>query len=298
MRALTKKYLVTGLNQKILLDRLNLGGVELLKIKKVSQKALEITIDIKDDLKFFAICKNMWYNKLIGVGGFLSPFYLLVKNPLKFACLILSLVLIICSEWIYLGNQYQGDAPLYRVEIQRAFDSVGIKKYAFFSDTNLRQVQQVLQRQNNFAYVSIQKRGNRAVVNLQALKSPPQKIIGLKEDLIACEDLKILRATVYTGTLLKFAGDKVKRGEVIAGAYYMAGERVVKCDLVAVISAECTYTYQYHSKFEVNDQTVSNAIATAKLMLGDYEVLSVGYQITQGRVITVTLKYEKILCGG
>ena len=298
MVMLKKTYVVEGLNQKILLDRLIYSKINLLKVKKITQKCLEITIDSKDDLKFFAICKNMWYNKLIKVGGILSPFYLMVKNPLKIVCLLLSLFIIFFGENVYLESSYKGDAIAYRSAIESAFEQAEIKRYSFFSEGKLERVRQILNEQYSFGYLQIQKRGNKAVIEIRALKSEPQRLVGLKSDLIALENLKILNATVYSGTLLKSVGESVSKGEVIAGAYYFIGDSKIDCELLAVITAECTYTYEYKANTKITNDTLLNAIASAKLMLGDYEVISSEYKITDGNLITVTLKYEKLICGG
>ena len=62
MRWLTETYLLVGRNRKNLLQKLNKEGVRVRKLEIFDEKNSKITIDKKDAPKYFAICKNSWYN--------------------------------------------------------------------------------------------------------------------------------------------------------------------------------------------------------------------------------------------
>jgi len=297
IRPLTKKFLVKGLNREILLNRLKKSGVLLHKIKIIDEKSTEITIDSKDAVKFFAICQKMWYNKMIRVGGFLAPFYLMVKNPTKLVALLISLAVILCCDRLHLKTVYQGDALLVRSEIERVIDSCSSSRFPILSDKRLGMIEKELKQNNSFGYLSVTRRGNALIFNVKTLAEPPQSPTTLKSDLIAFEDMKILKATVYSGTLLKQPGEIVKRGEVIAGAYQTVEEQTVGCELLAFITAECSFSYTYKPKYGIDSQSLSKAYAVASFLLGDYEVISHTERIDKDKII-VEIKYEKIICGG
>ena len=82
MRWLTETYLLVGRNRKNLLQKLNKEGVRVRKLEIFDEKNAKITIDKKDTPKYFAICKNSWYNKLLKIGGICAPIYKAIKFPL------------------------------------------------------------------------------------------------------------------------------------------------------------------------------------------------------------------------
>ncbi len=298
MALLTKTYLVKGLNRNLLLQKLIKAGVSVKKLKIIDEKSAEITIDSKDCSKYIAICKKTWYNNLVKVGGFLAPFYLMVKNPVKTVAFLLSLCLIVAGDFIYLKTEYLGDSPYFKKSVQNAFFDAGITKYSFITEDKLDKVRQALLSQNGAGYVLVEKRGNKVVVDMRILKQEPLKPKPLTTDLIASEDMKILNATVYSGTLLKFPGESVLKGEVIAGAYNIVDDKQIPCELHAVISAECTYTYVYSAKYQITEELLSRVYLTAKFALGDYEILSHRQTVKNKNLIEVEIKYEKIICGG
>lgn len=298
MAIFTKTYRVKGLNRNLLLQKLIKNGIKVRKIKIIDEKNAEITLDSKDCLKYFAICKKTWYNELVKVGGFLSPFYLMVKNPVKTIAFLLSLCLIVASDFLCLKTEYNGDSLIYRAKIEKVFLQTGITKYSFITEEKLQAAKSILQNESGVAYLSLTRRGGSVVVDMRILQSEPQKPEMLTTDLIADADMKILSATVYSGTLLKFPNEYVKKGEVIAGAYNVVNGEAVPCKLYAVITAERTFEYEYKAKYEINDQLLYRVAASAKFLLGDYEVLSLKQSVSADNVIKVIIKYEKIICGG
>lgn len=298
MKLLTKTFLVSGRNRNLLFQKIAKNKINALKIKIINEKFAEITIDNKDCLKYFAICKNMWYNKLVKVGGILAPFYLLVKNPLKTIALTLSLCIILLGENLYFKTDYQGDSLLVRPYIERLFAENGINKYCFVTNAKLQSLKSQLQKQENVGYARVEKVGNKIIVDLRLLKNSPSKPQPLKTDLIANENMKILKATVYSGTLLKGAGEVVKKGDVIAGAYKIIDEKIYPCDLYAFISAECSYVYTYTAKFDINNELLARVYEVAKFNLGDFEILSHNITVDNNNTVKVVIKYEKIICGG
>ncbi len=293
MTLLSKTFLVEGRNHKILLEKLKNAKINALKIEILSEKLLKITIDAKDTAKYFAICKNSWYNKDLGTSGVLSPFYHMVKNWIISLSIVSFFAVAFFANGIYFESEYRGDALLYRSTVEKEFEKAGIKKYSFFSQEKLNAVRQTLEKQSGIAFISIKKSGNKAIIDLKSSQTPPQGPFLSSEDLIAKEDMVILNITVYSGTACVEKGQAVKKGEVIAKASHFFKEEEVKTLLYCEITAECVFEYLYQSKSPIDGTVKNNAFASAKFALGDYPVRSFEFEQLKGDCIKVILKYEK-----
>ena len=298
MSFLTFSYLVSGRNQLILLEKLRKSGVNLKKIEIIDSKTLKITIDGKDRLKFFAICKNSWYNRLLKVGGCCSPAYKLLKNLYLFIGIVLFFALTSLANNLYFEAQYQGDSRLYATQIENSFNEVGIKKFLPFSQEQLDKAKLKLESNNKLSFISIVKKGNRAVVYTKQSVLEPSVLNVLHSDYIAQEDMLILKITVYSGRAVVNQGDFVKRGDLIAKASYLIKDNEVACPLVFTMASECTFTYEYVSSYKLDDSAIQNGLVLAKIALGDYELRSCTYAVVSEKSIKITIKYEKTFFGG
>lgn len=296
MKTLTNTYVVKGFNRNLLFSRLKKAGIDLLNVKIIDEKTAEITIYNKDSDKYFAICKNMWYNTLSKRGGFLAPLIYLRDHAAKTIGVILMVMLIVLSENLYFGTEYSGDAALYKTKIEQAEAKAGIKKFGFFSAEDLSRVSAILSAEQNLGFISVEKRGNKAMVSLKELKNSPAKFPVFYSDITADEPCEILKIVVYSGTLLKKAGEKVNAGEAIIGAYYEKenGERV-PCAVVATYSAKFVFNYEYEFTAGFFEESVPDAIAAAKSELfkdQEYPIFNVDCA-ENGDKIEVEIEYEK-----
>ena len=298
MNGLTKTYLVTGRNQKTLLEKLKKGGVNLLKIEILSKNKAKITIDAKDAVKYFAICKNSWYNNLLRTSGVFNAFYLMVKNWVVTVSVILYFAVCFAANGLYFENEYQGDALLYRPIIEKQFEKAGVTKNRFFTQTTLNEVKKSLEKERGIAFISIEKKGNKALVYLKSEVEPPKSPLISYSDLIAEEDMVILNITVYSGTGVVEVGQAVKKGEVLAKASHLVKDEEVKTPLYCVVTAECAFEYIYRCSSPINDSVYLNGITSARFALGDYKVRSYTTQKISENQIKIILKYEKVLNGG
>lgn len=296
MRALTYTYKVAGRNRAELVSRLKKQGVDLLNVKIIDDKTAEITIDKKDRAKYFAICKNIWYNNLSKRGGLLAPLVYIYKNAAKsIGVLIIVLAMIFCEN-LYFGTEYRGDAIFYRGKIESAFETAGIKKFGFFRESDLKKVSSILSAEQNLSFLTLKKRGNKAIVSIKELKPSPQKFPVFYSDVIESEPCEIIKITVYSGTALKKAGDKAAAGDVIIGAYYEkeSGERV-SCPIIATYSAKYVFVYDYEAGLGFSEDCFSDAIAAAKTELFKTEEFPIlgAYCTQNGASVRVIIEYEK-----
>ena len=298
MNFLTFTYYVMGRNHLLLIDKLKKKGVNLKKIEIIDTKRLKITIDSKDRLKFFAICKNSWYNKLVKVGGLFAPIYSFIRKP----AILLGTVFFFCiSFWantLYFETQFKGDARLFSRQIENVFEDVGIKKFYPFTQSQLDEANKKLLTEEKLSFISILKDGNRAVVYIKKSVQPPNFLTALNTDFVASEDMIVLKITVYSGRAVVTQNSSVKKGDVIAKASYLIKEQEIACPLVFTMTCECTFVYEYQSLHKIDDGIKVNALTLAKVALGDYPVRS--YQIVNidEKNLKVILKYEKTFFGG
>ena len=79
---------------------------------------------------------------------------------------------------------------------------------------------------------------------------------------------------------------------------YLIKDNEVACPLVFTMASECTFTYEYVSTYKLDDSTIQNGLALAKIALGDYELRSCTYDVVSEKSIKITIKYEKTFFGG
>ncbi len=298
MNFLTFTYYVTGRNHLLLLEKLKKRGVNLKKIEIIDTKRLKITIDSKDRLNFFAICKNSWYNKLVKVGGLFAPIHLLFKNAYIWVGIAFFLCLNFWANSLYFETQFKGDARLFSKQIEKCFDEVGIKKFHVFTQAQLNEANKKLLIEDKLSFISIRKEGNNAVVYIKQSLVEPNLLQSLNSDFIASEDMLILKISVYSGRAVVEQNAFVKKGDVIAKASYLIKEQEVTCPLVFTMSCECTFVYEYTTAYKVDDGIKANAITLAKIALGDYPVRSYTVERIDDNNLKVILKYEKTFFGG
>ena len=298
MNLLTVTYLVVGRNRKYLLQRLSKSKIAVKKLEIIDEKHAKITIDKKDSLKYFAICKNSWYNKLLKIGGLFAPLYKAVKNPLITIAVIFFFSFAYFADGIYLKSVYLGDSLLFQNVIDNHLEEAGITKFKPFSQERLNEVAIKLQKQAGISLVTIKKHGNQAIIDLKMEQSAPNKLLIFHNDYLAPEDMTVLNLTVYSGTAVVKNGDFVKKGEVVAKASCIIKEEEQACPLVLALTAECVYEYYYETTYSINDSIKLNAVASAKHMLGDYTVRSHKVEQINKNKLKVVLKYEKTLIGG
>lgn len=296
MTYLTFTYLVTGRNRSALVNRMRLAGIPLLKMSSAGEKSAKITIYAKDRVKYFAICENLCYNKLIGVGGLFAPVYRLLKAPELIIGVFVFLAVLFVGSNLYLSNEFVGDAEIYRAEADQAFKKAEILPYRFFDKTKLSFAETEL-KQSDINFVKIEKSGNRAIITIYSAVLPPEKMHSSSTDVIAKEDCSILKITAYSGTLLVAAGDKVMKGQPLIAAYEILNDgSKTPCVVTGYVLAEKAFEFCYSCEFEPDDSIKANAVSAAKFMAGD-KVFTRFELAQKGNDLYVTLYYESLLFG-
>lgn len=297
MRFYTATITVDGGNFPLLLKRLRDKGVDVLNVKKVGFRRISITINKKDLSIYFAISKNMWYNKSVEYGGLLYFLQKIWLNSGVIIGMVLFLIINVFAEGLVLGIDLEGDGSYFYSEISTVLNKHGIDKFSVVTKKDLQDVERdILLSSPLVAFATVKKNGTRLSVEVVKAKEPVKKLDTSIENVVALNDCKIIEIKVYRGTKLKDEGDTVLKGEVIVGGYYVFKEELFKTYVVGKVVVESSFTYRYDTEFAPTEEVISLAVAIAKNQL-DKEVVKTDVSIDKNGV-SVTLYYREMLIGG
>ncbi|MBR3804291.1 MAG: sporulation protein YqfD [Clostridia bacterium] len=292
-------YKVSGKNIRNLPVYLHLKKVSVYSFSMLGENESLVNIDYKDRNIFFAICKNMCYNKKVtGYKGILSPF---AKAFYKIG-VVLGAIAFALSVWFFSGIilnvSVEGSGKRLEAETLSKLESLSIKRLSRFSQIDYREVENaILLANDKISFVSVYKRGNTLVVNVELSSSEDKPLSKFDGDLVCEFDGTIEEVSVLRGTPLVKVGDKVSAGSVLVGAYLEGkdGERF-ETFVVARVKVLQTLSFEYQTPF-VDDSVIDRCYALSKFKLNDVEVVEKSHKIN-GNKITVTLTVRRVLYGG
>jgi sporulation protein YqfD len=293
------KYEISGSKLRFLPTFLNGRGISVYKYQEIDLTRAHVIIDFNDSNKFFAICKNMCYNKkVVKFKGILSPF---AKAFYKIG-VVLGAIAFALSVWFFSGIilnvSVEGSGKRLEAETLSKLESLSIKRLSRFSQIDYREVENaILLANDKISFVSVYKRGNTLVVNVELSSSEDKPLSKFDGDLVCDFDGTIEEVSVLRGTPLVKVGDKVTAGSVLVGAYLEGkdGERF-ETFVVARVKILQTLSFEYQTPF-VDDSVIDRCYALSKFRLNDLEVVEKSHKIS-GNKITVTLTVRRVLYGG
>lgn len=282
----TADILVRGRNRRLLFEKLRRGGISVRNVQTLDEKNVVLTVDAKDCEKVFAICGGMWYNKLIKIKGFRGVAAKITKRAALFVGIALFFAACFFSGRLIFSTEIRGASDESLAVIESVLAKSGVKKGAVYSGQTAKQIERdVLSSLENCSFVTVEKRGNRLIIEVFEEQSP--QIPAGSKAIVAREDGVVSKIIVYRGEALFAAGDSVKSGDVLI-------KSVGSGTAMGVVEIRSTFVYEY--AVQVFDQTSEiRAVAVARAMCphgADSEVDSVVTEKTgSGAVITVTLGY-------
>ena len=296
-RLLRIKFLVSGDRLNFLPEILHIKGINVYCFKLVNENNAEVTIDSQDFIKFFAICKNMCYNKkIIGYYGVLAPLTLLLnKVGLVIGSLIFISLVLIFNNFL-LDVKVVGSGACFEQQTKSVIYNYGIKKFTPFNKINYDEIENLILSSNpKIAFVTAKKQGNILVIESVLSKTPV--ILGEnKNNLYSNVSGIVEEIVVLRGTPLVEVGSAVQSGDLLVGGYYTLKneERVETFVLgrVKIISEE-EYFYKCDS---VSDTEISIAYALAKFSF-DGEIVSLLHSVEKDG-IKVLVKIRHTINGG
>ncbi len=268
----TAKVLIEGRNFVILLERLKRQKVHVLNIRKISETQTIITVKYKDLKKVFAISQNMWYNTLLGLGGFVGFLSKIKKSAL--AIIFSAVFLASC----YLLDGCILDVDVYGVsgdrlaEVYRIVSDCGVKRGKANLGLDTEYIRKSLFK--NFSdcdFVTVKKSGNRLIIDIICNTESP-KPIEISDKVCAKRSGKITSLKVYSGTACKSVGDYCNKSEVLAEGYYLdkSGQRV-EINCLIGYTLECVYEKEY----VVDSNATTDRLIAKALFDGEIDELTV-----------------------
>lgn len=292
---LLAEYYVKGENLRYLPELLHRKGADVHSFKQISKTECFIEIDFIDSYKFFAICKNMCYNKkVVKYSGILAPLTFFIKKVGYLVGGILFLVLTALINNLVLDVKVIGSGSCFESQTKDIIYTEGVSKYSFFWDIDLKSLErEILVKSPRLSFVSVKKKGNVLVVDTALSTSEPEVLGKNACDLVSSCDGVIEEITVLRGTALVSAGQEVKKGDALVGAYILGKDDSVYNTFVIArvkILKKTEYFYKCNGASE-NNVSVAYALAefneSGEIKYKSHEVVDGGVKVTLTVRITV-----------
>lgn len=258
----TAKILIEGRNFIILLERLKRQNVHLLNVKKISETQTIITVKYKDLKKVFAISQNMWYNTLLGLGGFIGFLSKLKKSAIALIFAAAFLASCYLLDGYILGVDVYGVSGDRLAKVYKIVSDCGIKSGKINVGVDTAYIRRsVFQSFNDCDFVTVKKSGNRLIIDVICNTESP-KPIETCDKVSAKRSGKITSLKVYSGTAVKSVGDYCNASEVLAEGYYLdkSGQRK-EINCLIGYTLECVYENEYVIDSKViTDELIAKAL--------------------------------------
>ena len=295
---LLAEYYVKGENLRYLPELLHRKGADVHYFNEISKTECHIEIDFIDSYKFFAICKNMCYNKkIIKYSGLLAPLTFFIKKVGYLVGAVLFLVITAIANNLVLDVKVIGSGSCFESQTKDIIYSQGVSKYSFFWDIDYKSLErEILVKSPRLSFVSVKKKGNVLVIDT-ALSSSEPEVLGKNAcDLISSCDGVVEEITVLRGTALVSTGQRVKQGDVLVGAYLLGKDDSVY-DTFVIARVKILKKSEYFYKCNgASEKDVSIAYALAEFNSSG-EIKDKSHEIVDGGV-KVTLTVRVTVYGG
>ena len=265
-------YSIEGLNLDRFINSMKNKGITLYNIKKTSNKRLIVSVSYQESKIFFANAKELCYNiKKINEKGIGLPLIKMWRGVgVLVGAIIFCLSTFFFNDLIY-EISFSGSGSVYKREVLRYLNSVGVKKNQRFSNFDFERIEDgVLADNKNLSFVAIEKHGNTLLVDLALATDSVDRLDGNVYSLISTVNGVIEKLNVYRGTALVKKGDYVKKGDLIVDGYMTVKEQVVKINVLASLSIIAEELFTYSSK-EDNQENKAELLARANFT--DKEIL-------------------------
>lgn len=293
-------FKIKGVNLDGLLNYLQNKGVGVYRVKKIDAKTMKVGIKFRDERKFFAICRDLWYTDIVKVREYGKGY------PLLFFARNLGLLLgaaFFVSAAAFFGDfifafSYRGTGAVCRREVQKYLSDNGVTVLSRFSDNDLKTLSDGILADNpRLTFARCSKNGNRLDVYLVLKESGKEALSSSDSPLASDVDGVVKEIKIYRGTAVKNVGDEVKAGDVIAEPYSYRGEEKITTETLGYAVIEARFSYEYVSDEEGQEES---AALFAEDALGERFTDCAVETIKDGDAVIyrVTLKYERILYSG
>ena len=296
-KLLRAKFLISGERLMFLPEILHVRKISVYNFNLINENLAEIIIDSTDFIKFFAICKNMCYNKkIIGYYGLLAPITLFLNKVGIVLGSLLFILLVLFFNNFLLDVKVVGSGACFEEQTKSVIYDYGIKKFTPFTSIDYKKLEnQILSSNPRISFVTAKKQGNILVVEC-VLSSSPVTLGDSKESLKSNVKGTIEEISVLRGTALVNVGDEVKAGDELVGGYILL-KNEEKAPTYVIARVKIISLEEYFYKCDYIDETqISIAYAIAEFSF-DGEIYEISHQI-ESRGIRVFVKIKHTINGG
>ena len=295
---LRAEYKIKGEKLRYLPEFLHRKKISVYNFRLINDSECYVTIDFQDIRKFFAICKNMCYNKLIvRYKGLLSPFVAVFKRIGLFVGAVLFTLVVIVFNNLVLDVKVVGSGSCFKEQTNGVVYDFGVKKYTAFSSIDYKALEaEILSNNPRLSFVTVKKQGNILVIDTVLSDKEPSVLGKNTDDLISNYNGVVEEITVLRGTALVRVGETVKKGDKLVGAYLIGKDQTEYQTFVLARVKILEKTEYFYKCDENTEQNLSIAYALAEFNING-EIKEKTHSFEEGG-IRVTVTVRRTVYGG
>ena len=295
---LRAEYKIKGEKLRYLPEFLHRKKISVYNFRLINDSECYVTIDFQDIRNFFAICKNMCYNKLIvRYKGLLSPFVAVFKRIGLFVGALLFTLVVIVFNNLVLDVKVVGSGSCFKEQTNGVVYDFGVKKYTAFSSIDYKALEaEILSNNPRLSFVTVKKQGNILVIDTVLSDKEPSVLGKNTDDLISNYNGVVEEITVLRGTALVRVGETVKKGDKLVGAYLIGKDQTEYQTFVLARVKILEKTEYFYKCDENTEQNLSIAYALAEFNING-EIKEKTHSFEEGG-IRVTVTVRRTVYGG
>lgn len=252
--------LFEGLNQNLLLKKLNDGKICVLRAQIIDKKHIILRVRAKDNKKVFAICNNMWYNKQVGQSFDLRLLQLLKTRIVFF----FGVLLIVATSYFASFFVFDVQVNCKNAQIKQKVECCTTDlQFALFKQIDTAKLlEKIYKSDSQINFVSTKKFGNRLIIDVFYSNNQQQiKNFG-KQKIVSTVKGEVLDIRCYRGTSMVAVGDTVSEGDLLIDGVYVSQDRQFSTYALGFVAIKSTYECEIEVK-ATDAVTESQLIARA-----------------------------------
>ena len=255
------------------------------KFKNIQQKDgfLQFEASRKQREEIIALLDNLCYtHNIVSTKGVLNGLF----SALKRAGLVIGMFCAVGAFLVYphfvFTVEYNGDKDK---NVQDALSQFGIEQGALLWNLDEEAVEKHLLSLEGISFASVEKVGTRVCVRV-VHQLPAHTGVDTLGNTIATKDGVVTRIVVYSGTAQVQVGDRVEKGQVLIGDYYLKGEDKIPAEAKGEVYVERQVTFERFFPDETYVVTGEKTVKTVVGLFGHSKAPKSPYQYSTTKLAT------------